>query len=104
MTDAQRSRNRPLTSEQIEAWRAWHKNGFTFDFYAGAFDVLCDMALASVSETVTPEELKRLRDIEHYAWHCMDGSEEDATTGEITIKSMREDYDKLSDLLTEGHP
>jgi hypothetical protein len=54
--------------------------------------------------SINAAELQRLRDIEHYAWHLMDGSEEDATTGEVTIRPMREDYDTLSKLLPEAHP
>jgi hypothetical protein len=50
------------------------------------------------------EELTRLREIEHLAWHILDDSEENATTGEVTITPMREDYDKLVELLPEGHP
>ncbi len=40
---------KPLTEEQIEAWRAWKNTGNTVDFDAGSFDVLCDMALASLA-------------------------------------------------------
>ena len=59
-----------LTREQIEAWRAWHNNGNTVDFYAGAFDMLCDMALQSLPSAV--------RDIERevseiiMGWHNED--------------------------------
>lgn len=49
-------------------------------------------------------DIERLREIEHLAWHVMDASEENAQTGEVTITPMREDYDRLSELLPEGHP
>ncbi len=62
------------------------------------------LALLQSETACSADELKRLRDIEHYAWHLMDGSEEDAQTGEVTIRPMREDYDTLSKLLPEAHP
>lgn len=49
-------------------------------------------------------ELKRLREIEHLAWHLMDDSEENATTGEFVIRPLREDALRLSELLPEEHP
>jgi hypothetical protein len=54
--------------------------------------------------SIDEKELARLREIEHLAWHLMDDSEEDATTGEITIRPTREDYHALSKLLPEDHP
>lgn len=53
---------------------------------------------------VTSEELGRLREIEHRAWHLMDDSEENGTTGEVVIRPMRHDYDRLAELLPEDHP
>lgn len=53
---------------------------------------------------VTFEELSRLREIEHLAWHMMDDSEENGGTGQVTITPMREDYEKLAALLPEDHP
>lgn len=46
---------------------------------------------------------ERLLEIEHLAWHVLDGSEEDAATGNINI-TPNDDYLKLSDLLPEEHP
>lgn len=60
--------------------------------------------LGQFTETVSAEELNRLREIEHLAWHMMDDSAEDAQTGEVTIQPMREDYDALAKLLPEDHP
>jgi hypothetical protein len=59
--------------------------------------------LRSETAAVGAEELKRLRDIEHYVWHVLDDSEEDAATGNISIQPS-DDYFKLSELLPEGHP
>lgn len=54
------------------------------------------------SEMSPPAELARLKEIEHLAWHLMDGSEERVTENEIVV--AREDYEALSKLLPEGHP
>lgn len=47
-------------------------------------------------------EVDRLHEIEHQAWHLLDDSAENMTTGEITV--MKENYEALSKLLPEGHP
>ena len=52
---------------------------------------------------MTPKELERLRQIEHYVWHVLDDSEEDAVTGNISI-TPSDDYLNLCDLLPEEHP
>ena len=46
----------------------------------------------------------RLREVEHMAWHLMEASEENATTGEFTINPNREDVLELATLLPEAHP
>lgn len=48
-------------------------------------------------------ELARLHDIEHYCWHVLDDSEEDAQTGVISFEQT-DDYKRLSEALPEGHP
>ena len=53
--------------------------------------------------SVSAEELKRLREIEHMAWHVLDDSAEDAQTGDVSI-TPSEDYFKLCELLPEAHP
>jgi hypothetical protein len=46
-------------------------------------------------------EVRRLREIEHAAWHLLDNSADDID-GAITI--VRADLEALSKLLPEGHP
>lgn len=53
---------------------------------------------------ISSKELNRLREIEHIAWHLLDDSEEDSQTGQVTIRPMQEDWNKLSNLLSEKHP
>ena len=48
------------------------------------------------------EELKRLKEIEHLAWHLLDDSEDRVLENEIVV--TRENFEKLSKLLPEGHP
>ena len=44
-----------------------------------------------------------LAEIEHLAWHVLDDSEENATTGRISFDPS-DDYRKLCKLLSELHP
>ena len=62
----------------------------------------CDAPDFSGSETVAPEELKRLREIEHHAWHLLDDSEERVAEGEVVVS--KSNYEELSKLLPEDHP
>jgi hypothetical protein len=47
-------------------------------------------------------ELKRLREIEHLAWHVCEGSEEDASAGTITVDAK--DLKALAAALPMEHP
>lgn len=61
-------------------------------------------ALVSASSaTVAPDEIARLREIEHMIWHLLDDSEESADGSRITL-FPGEDYTKLCSLLPEDHP
>lgn len=54
--------------------------------------------------TVSPEELARLREIEHSAWHVLESCEHRVEDNELVLDLPDADYDKLSGLLSEGHP
>lgn len=48
------------------------------------------------------DERDRLREIEHAAWHLLDDSETNGTSGEVTV--LQSTFEALSSLLPEGHP
>lgn len=53
------------------------------------------------SAVATDVELKRLREIEHHAWHLLDDSAEDEN-GEISV--TKDNYARLVKLLPDEHP
>ena len=57
----------------------------------------------AASSAIAPFELKRLREVEHMAWHVLEDSEENATTGGISIQP-NDDYFALCALLPDEHP
>lgn len=60
--------------------------------------------IGTASESaVGPEEIARLREIEHMAWHVMDDSAEHPD-GAVILDGLSEDFRKLIELLPEGHP
>jgi len=48
------------------------------------------------------QEILRLKNIEHLAWHLLDNSEERVVADEIVV--TRADYEALAALFTEDHP
>lgn len=54
------------------------------------------------SETGMLSERERLHEIVHLAWHVCESSEENATTGAITVDSQ--DFKALSEALPMEHP
>lgn len=64
-------------------------------------------AAQSEGQWVRTDELSRLRDIEHYAWHVLEGSEERVSENELVLShhpGSDQDLNKLIELLGEEHP
>jgi hypothetical protein len=58
----------------------------------------------SSTPRVTDAELQRLREIEHMAWHFLESGAEHVADKQLVFDLPNEDYDKLIELLPEGHP
>lgn len=51
---------------------------------------------------ITEEEYKRLKKVEHLAWHLAESTEHDMTNDVITVD--HKDFYKMCDVLPEDHP
>lgn len=98
-------------SKEAKVVHRWHRGDIRIGLLPMIYNIpyLVEMAYALSNVTLehrpqnaTNDEMRRLREVEHLAWHLLDDSEERVMENEIVVS--KEQYEALSAVLPGRHP